>query len=245
MLDPDSIAIANPDGQSRMALVCEHASARIPDAYDGLGLAEETRLSHAAWDPGALAVAEGLSRRLDAPLVAGVVSRLVYDLNRPPESPTAMPEVSEVHRIPGNTGLTQADRTARVRTHYDPFHAGVARMLDASDRVLVTIHSFTPTFHGKRREVEIGVLHDADTRLADAMLARAPAPWIVRRNDPYGPEDGVTHMLQRHGIARGLPNVMIEIRNDLIADAAGQEAMADVLAPWLDAAVSDIGRAAA
>ena len=239
----DAIAITNPGGRGGVLLVCEHASAAIPGEFGGLGLSDEARLSHVAWDPGALAVAEGLSRRLDAPLASGVVSRLVYDLNRPPESPGAMPEQSEIHSIPGNAGLSEAARAARVARYYAPFHEGLSRMLDGM-AALVTVHSFTPSYHGARREVEIGVLHDSDARLADAMLARPPAGYLVRRNDPYGPADGVTHTLIRHALPRGLPNVMLEVRNDLIASAAAQEAMAGTLADWLTAALGELRAAA-
>ena len=93
------------------------------------------------------------------------------------------------------------------------------------------MHSFTPVYFGKPRAVEIGILHDADTRLADAMLAAAgeKSLYDTRRNEPYGPEDGVTHTLKEHGLANGLPNVMIEVRNDLIKDEAGQGVVADYL----------------
>jgi predicted N-formylglutamate amidohydrolase len=98
--------------------------------------------------------------------------------------------------------------------------------------MLVTVHSFTPVYFGKTRDVEVGILHDRDSRLADAMIARADrmqTNYVVRRNEPYGPADGVTHTLVEHGLANGLPNVMIEVRNDLLGDEDGQTAMAAFL----------------
>jgi predicted N-formylglutamate amidohydrolase len=93
------------------------------------------------------------------------------------------------------------------------------------------MHSFTPVYHGRERAVELGILHDDDSRLADRMLeVAAEAPlYRTERNQPYGPEDGVTHTLILHGLSNGLRNVMIEVRNDLIADDTGQGVMADYL----------------
>ncbi len=232
--EPAPARLVNAHGTSPVLLVCEHASNRIPDEFDGLGLDETTRQSHVAWDPGALAVAEGLSARLDARLVASTVSRLVYDCNRPPGAADAMLARSELFDIPGNVGLSAAERDRRVRTYYQPFRDLLAETIAAgpAQQALVTVHSFTPVYMGKPRRTELGVLHDADRRMADEMLALAPSHCRMRaaRNVPYGPQNGVTHTLKVHGITNGLPNVMLEIRNDLIAERTQQEAAADRLA---------------
>lgn len=249
-LDPASdippVRTVNANGRSALVLVCEHASAHMPAAFDHLGLPPHARKAHIAWDPGALAVAEYMSQRLDAPLVAGTLSRLIYDCNRPPEAPSAIPERSEVFDIPGNIGLSDAARAARVDAIYTPFHAAVAQvMAQTKAPILVTVHSFTPTYHGQPRPVEIGLLHDSDTRLTDAMLGNAVqhTSMNVERNAPYGPQDGVTHTLQRHAIPQGHPNLMVEIRNDLIATPADQQAMGDMLAEWITAACAQINTA--
>ncbi|SMX43757.1 N-formylglutamate amidohydrolase [Actibacterium lipolyticum] len=230
------VQTVNPNGTSSVVLVCEHATHEIPASFQNLGLSEETRLSHAAWDPGAMAVARGLSSMLDAALVASTVSRLVYDCNRPPSAADAMPARSEVIDIPGNVGLSLQERTARAQTFYEPFRGAVANRMNLTQSpVLVTIHSFTPVYHGQLRDVEIGVLHDADSRLADAMLQTTPshAGYNVRRNLPYGPEHGVTHTLKEHALGAGHLNVMLEIRNDLIQTETEQSAMAGLIAGWL------------
>ena len=226
----------NSTGASPVVLVCEHASSFIPAALDGLGLSDAAKVSHAAWDPGALAVAQRMAQRLDAVLVASCVSRLVYDCKRPPEAPGAMPAKSEIFDVPGNAALTTVQRAARAATYYVPFRDLLVQTVAARPApVLVTIHSFTPVYNGAPRAVEIGVLHDTDTRLADAMLDLAPAHTSadVQRNAPYGPGDGVTHTLQVHGTAHGHPNVMIEVRNDLIQTEEQQAQMGDMLAEWL------------
>lgn len=234
--DGQPVAVENADGRSPVMLVCEHASLHLPEAVGTLGLSQEALSSHIAWDPGALAVSRLMSKSLDATLIFQRFSRLVYDCNRPPESPAAMRDVSEVFRIPGNENLSTAEKTARTQALYYPFQNRIrdeiaARAGRGQQTVLVTVHSFTPVYFGKQREVEIGILHDADSRLADRMLKAAADTVLYRveRNEPYGPADGVTHTLELHALPNGLLNVMIEVRNDLIEDEIGQGVVADFL----------------
>lgn len=236
-----AVDVYNAGGTHPVVLVCEHASATMPAGYGQLGLADDIATSHIAWDPGALDTARYLADKLDAVLVTGTVSRLIYDLNRPPESPGAMTALSEKYEVPGNRDLAASERQHRVEQYYRPFVDEVARVLDAHHcpPVLVTIHSFTPVYNGHSRAVEIGVLHDTDSRLADAMLEN-PSTFNTQRNEPYGPEDGVTHTLRLHGLAGGLLNVMIEIRNDLIADTDACESMAEHLTCWLNRSLQQL-----
>lgn len=243
----DAVAVENETGKSPVLLVCEHASNTLPARYGDLGLTKEVLSSHIAWDPGALAVARLMSQKLDAPLVFQRFSRLIYDCNRPPESESAMPVTSEIYTVPGNADLDEAERFVRTAALYIPFHETISGLVEKRkilgiESVIVTIHSFTPVYHGRVREVEIGILHDRDSRLADAMLAdRDGASFKVERNQPYGPEDGVTHTLRLHALPEGLLNVMIELRNDLIVDEAGQRAAADYLGESLESAFASIG----
>jgi len=244
------VELRNPGGSGPFLLVCEHASNAIPAEYGSLGLDAAALQSHVAWDPGALAVADEMAALLDAPLVAGRVSRLLYDCNRPPQEASAVPAASEVYRIPGNEGLSDSERRKRAELFYFPFRSALAGAVAAhagrfGPPALVTVHSFTPVYHGAPRAVEIGILHDDDARLADAVLAEAGAHsgFVVRRNEPYGPQDGVTHTLREHALPRGLANVMIEIRNDLIASRESVNAMAGRLAVWLVSALKALGHA--
>ncbi len=249
------VEVLNPDGEGVALILCEHASNFIPEKYDALGLSDADRLSHIAWDPGARELAIRISRALNSPMVASCVSRLVYDCNRPPEARTAMPEKSEVIDVPGNRGLSNADRVAREEEVYAPFCAAVQKIIQSRRRlgkptVLVTVHSFTPTYFGKPRTVEIGILHDHDQRVADAMLEkRHLMPHRqIKRNTPYGPSDGVTHSLIKHGIQNGLPNVMLEIRNDLLRGSEDQDQIAQeiltLLIPAFEVANQCIGGSA-
>lgn len=242
--EPAPVVVENPHGAGRVLLVCEHASHTLPARYGTLGLGEDVLKSHIAWDPGALAVARLLSQSLDATLIYQNYSRLIYDCNRPPESASAMPVISEIYNIPGNLALDDAERFARTAALYIPFQSGVRDLIDdraeaGVETVVVTVHSYTPVYHGKQREVEIGLLHDADARLVDAMLEHTKASnFRVERNEPYGPQDGVTHTLRLHALPFGLLNVMIEVRNDLIENEEGQRAAADFLSGLLKKAIA-------
>lgn len=241
------VDVFNPSGAGDFVLVCEHASNHIPAEFNKLGLSDDALTKHIAWDPGALAVARALSSRLDAPLVEQHVSRLLYDCNRPPAAPSAVSVESEFQKIPGNIGLSEPDRQMRIDRFYEPFCAALTACLDRRRTpVIVTVHSFTPVFMGVKRHVDIGILHDADSRFADQMLkvAEGEKTLVVARNDPYGPDDGVTHTLVEHGLSRRLLNVMLEIRHDLIDDAATQQAMAERLSQWLVAALAQCEPAA-
>lgn len=239
----NDVELINATGKGGIVLVCEHACNFIPDEFSGLGLSEDTLKSHIAWDPGALAVAKILSTVFDAPLIAPTVSRLVYDCNRPAQAQSAVPQKSEIYDIPGNAGLSEADRLVRAERFYQPYRKALVQILDGAlddglSPAIVTIHSFTPVYNGEPRDLDLGILHDTDTRLADKLLTliEGEGDLTARRNDPYGPADGVTYTLAQHAIPRGLFNVMIEIRNDLIVDMDAQQAMATQLADYLRSA---------
>ena len=232
----DPVSVLNPEGRSRVVVVCEHASKFIPPEFDNLGLDEFASQSHIAWDPGSFGVARGLAKCLDAKLIASNVSRLVIDCNRPPFAQDAMPESSETMQVPGNVNLTAAQRDDRTTSYYNPFCTRLASIVASTQQpIIVTVHSFTPIFHGTPRTVEIGILHDSDDRLAKVMeqIATSHTDLKVELNAPYGPQDGVTHTLKEHAITAGYLNVMLEIRNDLITDTHHQDAMAECFAKWL------------
>ncbi len=219
-------------------VVCEHASNRVPEFLGDMGLSADALQSHIAWDPGALPVAQGIADQMSAALVYGGVSRLVYDCNRPPEAADAMPVASEDVVIPANKEMTGAGRAERIAQVYEPFRDTLFKEIannSASLKLMVTVHSFTPVYRGQNRDVELGLLHGQDARFARAMLAHAPTdlPFVTRLNEPYSAADGVAHTLDAHAQPRGLLNVMIEIRNDLLRTAEDQQGMVDTLVPWL------------
>jgi predicted N-formylglutamate amidohydrolase len=237
--------LVNENGTSPIVLVCEHASNTLPKALGTLGLSDEDLNRHIAWDIGAEEVSRILSRLLDAPLMLQRYSRLAYDCNRPPEAASAMPEVSEIFNIPGNKNLLPSARLARTREIARPFHHALEGFLDkrASDKkhtVLASIHSFTPVYKGVKRDFDVGFLFDRDNWLANFLIKAFPKE-CARLNEPYGPKDGVMHLLNLHAAPRGLKHVMIEIRNDLIANHAGQNTWANHLTVPLAQAATILG----
>lgn len=228
-----------------LILLCDHASNAFPAPWGDLGLSPDQRQAHIAWDPGALGLMRGLAARLDAACVAATVSRLIYDCNRAPDMVGAMPARSEVHEVPGNAVISAEERLARTRAVYLPFqtavHALIAERIALGRRpAVITVHSFTPIYFGQPRDVEFGVIHDADDRLARAILAEAEARTDLScgLNAPYSAADDVTHTLRLQATPYGLANAMLEIRNDLISTPATEAAMADRLAPVLAAALA-------
>jgi len=244
----------NATGKAGVVLVCEHASNALAGPWGDLGLDVSMMQEHIAWDPGALGLARGLAARMarhcgGAVLVHAPLSRLIYDLNRAPDLPGAIPARSEIHDIPGNARLSAAARVARTSALYAPFHATLiaelaGQMAQGRRPVLITVHSFTPVYAGLRREVEFGVIHDADATLARVIVQHAQGSGLVTRlNEPYSAADHVTHTLRLHATPYGLANAMLEVRNDLIVDAAAQDAMARRLAPILVDAIETVGSA--
>ncbi|MBB5752779.1 N-formylglutamate amidohydrolase [Prosthecomicrobium pneumaticum] len=217
--------------------VCEHASNRLPASLGDLGLPAEALRAHIAWDPGAAAMTRRLAAHFSGDAVLQRYSRLVVDCNRDPDRPDAISTLSETTPIPGNAGLSEAARAARIAGCWTPFHAAVealvtGRLEAGRPTALVTVHSFTPVFRGVARPWHVGLITTEDRRLADPMrvaLAADPA-LVVGDNEPYSAKDHVDYTIRRHGLLRGIPHVMIEVRNDLVADAAGVEAWADRLA---------------
>lgn len=235
--------VLNSGASGDLVLVCEHASATIPAALGTMGLPERALRGHWAWDIGALDVAKAMAKTLDAPLVVSRVSRLVYDCNRPPESPTAIVEIAEHDPVTGNHNLSEDARRQRIEGVYHPFRDLLAATLEArKPRSLVTVHSFTPVYFGTPRVVELGFLHDdyADLALAMLRLAEADPRWVNRLNDPYDASDGVTHTLRTQAIPRGIANAMIEIKSDLINTQPAAEEMAGYLSDILRRALAEV-----
>lgn len=238
----------NPYGTGPVVFVCEHANNFIPEEFMNLGLDSKAQASHIAWDLGALPVAKALAVEFDGILLAPGVSRLVCDCNRPTTARNAVLERSEGYDIPGNMGLSDAERTYRAERYHIPYHNALASSIEtalSAGRLpaVVSIHSFTPVYHGVPRAFDLGILHDRDSRLANEIfaLANSEGDLAVCMNEPYDADDGVTFTLAEHALPRGLLNVMIEIRNDLIEDAPSQKAMAERLAGYMKFALKTLG----
>ncbi|QPC42386.1 N-formylglutamate amidohydrolase [Kaustia mangrovi] len=243
--EPSAVTLVNGEADSRLVLVCEHASPRIPRALGTLGLSETELERHIAWDIGARAVAERMAHRLGAPLFVQNYSRLVCDCNRNTTARDFIPDVSERTAIPGNRGLSESDIAQRVDEIFTPFHAAIAAHMDAltarrGDAVFVTVHSFTPVFKDVERPWHVGVLFNRDPLFSPLAveLLRAQGGLAVGVNEPYVMSDETDYTVPVHGEARGVPSVEFEIRNDLVRTAAGQEDWADRLSRVVEAAIA-------
>jgi predicted N-formylglutamate amidohydrolase len=233
--DPPPVEIFNEGGTAPTLLVCDHAGRHVPLRLGSLGVDTAAFERHIAWDIGAAEVARRLAIRLDAPLVQSVYSRLVVDVNRRPDDPTAMPADSDGTPVPANVGLSAAARAARIAALFEPYHRAIATRLEAMRRrtvpVVVSIHSFTPVFKGFERPWHIGVLWNRDARLARPLIARLAATEgvVVGDNQPYSGRDEHGYTLPRHVEGAGIPHVLLEIRQDLIDTRHGAEEWSEKL----------------
>ncbi|MDP4002215.1 N-formylglutamate amidohydrolase [Methylobacterium sp. NEAU K] len=222
-----------------LVIACDHASNYVPPDIE-LGVPESEFARHIAYDIGAAAVTRGLAARLNVPAILTNFSRLIIDPNRGRSDPTLVMRLSDGAVVPGNARIDEAGKQARIARFYAPFDAAIEAAVAAAEAAgrppaILTMHSFTPYWRGIARPWQVGILYDRDERLArpliDALRAD-PAGLTVGDNEPYGgglPGDTI----DRHATARGLPNALVEIRQDLIAGVAGQAEWAERFARLL------------
>lgn len=247
LLEPDEpppFEVVNPDGAGRAVLVCDHASKYIPRRLSNLGVEPAALERHVAWDIGAAAVARGLSVTLDAPLVLCGYSRLVIDCNRPHWADDLFTTLSEDVEVPGNRDLTPAERDARIEEIFWPYQDAVDRMVRSRlggprPPVVVSVHSFTPVYHGQSRPWNIGVHYRVDDRLARLALEvlGVEETLCVGENEPYSIALDEDYTVPVHAETRGLPYVMFEIRQDQLRHEAGIEEWARRLGTLLGRAL--------
>jgi predicted N-formylglutamate amidohydrolase len=216
---------------NRFAVVvtAEHASRKIPDRYRGLGLSAEEQESHIAWDEGSPALAREIARQLSAPLVEGVVSRLVIDLNRSLHHRRVIPAVAFGVPVPGNEAVTEEERARRIELYYEPFRSTafteISKGVKSTGRcVHISVHTFTPRLNGVVRPLDVAVLYDPrrkregelGERLADRF---AQTGFRVRRNFPFrGVADGHTTGLRRKFPDKAYAGVEIEVNQALLGE---------------------------
>ena len=232
--DPAPVSVQNPGAVGPFLLVCDHAGRATPLSLGRLGLAEAAFEQHIAWDIGALDLARRLAVILDATLIHQAYSRLVIDCNRAPDHPGAILAVSDGWVIPGNEALSPAEVAGRVEAIHAPYHGAIAAELDTRagarrETLLVCVHSFTPKMAGHARPWHVGILHGPESPACEALLdlLRRENGLVVGDNEPYA-MDGTDYTAPLHAWARGADVVEIEVRQDLIADDAGVDLMAEL-----------------
>ena len=210
-----------------LILLCDHASNQLPPEYDDLGLASGQFARHIAYDIGAAAVTRGLAERLGGTAVFSRFSRLLIDPNRGINDPTLIMRISDGAVVPGNRQVDEAERQRRIARFHRPYHQAIAGeinrvRLEGRVPFIVSIHSFTDVWRGVPRPWHVGILWDRDEAMARAMIRgfEAQDGLVVGDNEPYhGALEGDT--LNTHATKAGLPHVLIEIRQDLIAAKSG------------------------
>jgi predicted N-formylglutamate amidohydrolase len=237
--DPSPVGIENPGASSDFVIFADHAGNAVPRSLTGFGVAQDDLERHIGIDIGILGVCRHLAHRLDASLIHQRYSRLVIDCNRPPAAASSMPRISDGTLIPGNQSLSEGDRQARIEAIFRPYHRAIestieARLEAGRPPVIIAMHSFTPR-HGDYpapRPWQAGVLFNRDERLSRPMIAclQSEPDLHVGINQPYAITEGGDYAVPVHCEARGLLHVALEIRQDLIADEAGQAHWAERLA---------------
>ncbi len=228
-------------GARDVLLLCDHASNAVPADID-LGIDPALLDLHIAIDIGAAEVTRALSAALGAPAILGTVSRLVIDLHREPDHVGLIPHRSDGHLVPGNE---TADRQARIARFHAPYHRLIRDRIRAQRPALIlSIHSFTPCLEhgGTPRPWEVGILYNRDARAALPAI-----DWFRRQgfvtgdNEPYSGRL-LNATLNRHAEGQGIPSAAIEIRNDLIRDAAGVARWASTLADLTNSLRNSLAR---
>ncbi|MGE0212541.1 MAG: N-formylglutamate amidohydrolase [Parvibaculaceae bacterium] len=228
---------------SGLVILCDHARNVLPPGYGSLGLPASEFERHIAYDIGAEAVTLGLSERLRAPAVLAGFSRLLIDPNRGEDDPTLIMRLSDGTAVPGNADIDEEERQRRIEEFYRPYHGAVAGAIGRAVNAgilpaILSIHSFTPLWKGVPRPWHAGILWKSDPRFARPLLdllGREPR-LVIGDNEPYsGGLEGDT--LDMHATRRGLPDALIEIRQDLISEPGGIAEWIDCLARILPAAI--------
>jgi len=233
------------DEASGVLFLCDHASNELPPEYGTLDLPPEQLQRHIGWDIGAADVTRALARRFNAPAFLTRFSRLLIDPNRGADDPTLVMRISDGAIIPGNRYAGAEEIKHRRQRFWQPYRDAVRQNLDTMLQrkivpAIVSIHSFTHHWRGGTRPWQIGLLWDSDPRLASRFFRalQIDPELTVGDNEPY---DGalVGDTLNEHGTNRGLPHVLIEFRQDLIADNIGASNWAHRIAAPLAEALQD------
>ncbi len=237
--DPAPFTLIGAQASSPFLLIADHAGQIVPAALGQLGLPQVELDRHIGWDIGIAGVTGTLAALIDATAVLQTYSRLVIDCNRPLDAPSSIPATSDGTDIAANVSASQVQRAQRAAEIFTPYHDAIRAQLDAraargQPTILLAMHSFTPVYGGIARHWHAGVLYQRDNRLAMALKPLLEAEGLtVGDNQPYAVSDQTDYAVPVHGEARGLVHLELEIRQDLIADAAGQALWAQRLAKLL------------
>ena len=246
--DPPAVTIENPHGGAPLLVVCDHASNAIPASLHGLGLTECELYLHIALDIAAADLASRLTLLLDAPAVLSGYSRLVIDCNRRLDHETSIVTESDTIPIPGNKGLDETQVMQRRQEIFWPYHqkigSGITGFAAKGIKpAIISVHSFTKEFAGEQRPWQIGILWDQDPRIAKPLIdaLRSHSELNIGDNLPYSGRQHFGYSIETHATETGLPNILIEVREDIICEPDDAQRMAEILSHALGPILADPG----
>ncbi len=247
--EPPAVRVENGRGRAKCVIVCDHAANRVPRTLKDLGLSKAQLQQHIAWDPGTEDIGRYLSKALGATVVLASYSRLVVDLNRGHDHPELMRDTSDHVHIPGNVGLTAAQKKQRLDELFWPYHNEIDRQLKRFTSkgvapVLISVHSFTPQMDGFRRPWHIGVLWNREEKIARALvknLRRNSPDLVIGENEPYSLKAAnfLKNTISTHAESKGLPYIILEFRQDLVNTKKKAEKWAEIFLESLRPILAD------
>jgi predicted N-formylglutamate amidohydrolase len=208
-------------------ITCEHGGNSVPKDFAALFRGRDKLLeSHRGYDDGALELAGKLADGLKAPLFSSKVTRLLVDLNRSPNNPGRFSEITKP--------LGTEEKAAIEKLCYEPYRDSAESALlscitKRKPALHISVHTFTPVFHGKVRMADVGLLYDPsrDNEAAFCIswqeaLHRLQPDLRIRRNYPYrGTSDGFTTHLRRLFPDRSYLGIELEVNQKILSDRAG------------------------
>ena len=236
--DAAAFEIFNEGGNAPILLLVEHAGEEVPTELNDLGLSASDKQRHIWYDIGIKPIARQLAKRWDAVCLMGRYSRLLVDLNREPTMASCIPEASDGTEVPANLNISDEDRSDRIDQYFWPYHNKAEALVEqmkakfGTKFQIISLHSMTHEMRGVYRPWEISVLWEWDDRISRPLLRslRSDPSLTIGENVPYSARDPEGTSCRWHGARHGIPHVLIELRQDLIADQAGQALWGQILA---------------
>lgn len=212
-------------------IIADHASNIVPNNIN-LGIDEALMGNHIAVDIGVKPVSELLVENFGLSAIMAMQSRLVVDLNRGEDDPSAIPQISDDNIISGNV-IAHDDRMWRIENIHRPYHMKIEQLLgDMNPSLILSLHSFTNDLKSDpnvQRPWDIGVLygaHEATSKQAISILEE----YDLHVGDqlPYSGKL-LNHTMDRHAETHDIPYFGVEMRQDLVTDIYGHERFAQIL----------------
>ena len=234
--DPYPVKLHKPSSPSKVLVVCDHAGDLIPNALQDRNVSLADLSTHIAIDIGAYAVAVELAKNLNATLVSQRYSRLVVDMNRPTNSDQGMPAYSDDTRIPFNQNIGDTERQTRLDEIYHPYHNEIVRQLDeiGESAVLIAMHSFTPKLKNAPKRIwHVDLMTRTHSKFSENLKQQLQAQFPnlnIGLGEVFQMTDERDFTIPFHGESRNIPNISIEVRNDLLQSQTDISRWGEILA---------------